>query len=102
MHGRKKQALMGFVLLCVLTLAFALATIKSPNVVFVAFLVVSMAGTLFGAYRVFCFSDDWYRAQEEKEQRWYARHPHLTLFAVILSAGCLLWQTIDLVRSFFR
>jgi len=102
MHSGKKQAVFGFGIFCLLTFVFAWATVKSPNALFVAFLAASIAGTLFGAYRVFCFSDDWYRAREEKEQRWIARHPHLTLCVVILSAGGLIWQTIDVVRSFIR
>jgi len=102
MHSGKKQAVFGFGILCLLTFAFAWATIKSPNGLFVAFLAASLAGTLFGAYRVFCFSDDWYRAQEEKEQRWIARHPRLTLCVVVLSAANLLWQSFALMRPFFR
>jgi len=102
MHSGKKQAFTGFVLLCMLTLVFALVALKSPNIAFVALLLLSISGVIFGAYRVFCFSDDWYRAREEKEQRWIAKHPRLTLCVVILSAGGLLWRTIDLVRSFIR
>jgi heme/copper-type cytochrome/quinol oxidase subunit 4 len=102
MHARKKEIFLGFVLMCVFVLAFAVATIREPNVIFVAFLVVSISVALFGAYRLFCFSDDWYRAQEEKEQRWYARHPYLTLLGVVLGAGGCLWQLFDMVRRLLR
>jgi len=102
MHTRKKEALFGFILSCVLSVVFAVVAILSPNVMFVGFLVASVAITLFGAYRVFAFSDDWYRAREEKEQLWYARHPHLTALLVVLAAGSFLWQVFDMVRRLFR
>lgn len=87
MHPRKKESLLAFILVCVMSIGFAILTFLRPNILFFAFLAVSVAGALFGAYRVLCFSDDWYRAQEEREQRWYARHPHLTSLIVILGAG---------------
>jgi amino acid transporter len=102
MHTRKKETLIAFILLCVLSVAFAVATLLRPNVAFISFLVASVAGALFGAYRVFAFSDDWYRAREEKEQLWYERHPHLTALLVVLATGGCLWQVFDMLRRLFR
>lgn len=102
MHTRKKATVFAFAILCMLTITFALATVFRPNIVFVSFLVVSVAGAIVGAYRVFCFSNDWYRVQEEKEQRWYGRHPHLTSLLVVLGAGSILWQLFDFVRRLLR
>lgn len=102
MHAGKKEALFGFILMCVLSVALAVVTFLEPNVWFISVLVASVAATLFGAYRVFAFSDDWYRAREEKEQLWYARHPHLTALLVILAAGGVLWQVFDMLRRLFR
>jgi hypothetical protein len=70
--------------------------------VFIGFLITSVAATCFGGYRVFASSDDWYRAREEKEQLWYARHPHLTSLLVVLTAGGFLWHVFDMVRRIFR
>jgi hypothetical protein len=102
MNTRKKETWLAFVLGCVMSLAFAVATVLRPNILFIGFLVTSVAVTLFGAYRLFSFSDDLYRAQEEKEQRWYAQHPYLTVLLLILGVGGFLWQLFEVVRRFLR
>jgi amino acid transporter len=102
MHGGKKQTLAAFILSCVLSIAFAIATVKSPNFVFAGFLVASVGVAIFGAYRVFAFSDDWYRAREERERLWYARHPKLTALLVVLTVGGFLWRLFDFVKWLLR
>lgn len=102
MHTRKKQAFAGFIISCMLSVAFGAVTILRPNVVSIGFLVVFLAISCFGGYRVFAFSDDWYRAREEKEHMWYERHPHLTSSLTVFVTGCFLWQVFGIIRRLFR
>ena len=102
MHVGRKDVLFVGVLLCVMSLVFGWASIVRPNVLFIAFLIVSVLGTCFAAYRFFCFSDDWYRAKEEKLQNWYARHPRLTACLVFFALAGVVWQFVILIRNIFR
>src|SRR3954469_8318305 len=42
MHTRKKETLIAFILLCVLSVPFAVATLLRPNVAFISFLDASV------------------------------------------------------------
>ena len=102
MHPGKKDVMFGFVMTCVVTAFFAYATIRKPDILFAGFLVASSITALLLAYRVFAFSDDWYRAQERKEQLWYAKHPRLTVWLTVFGVGWTLWLIFDLVRPLFQ
>jgi len=91
-----------FLGLTAFSILFAIATVWRPNFIFVIFLAVSAMGALFGAYRAFYFSDDWYRVREERQGRWYARHPTLTTLLGALTIGWVLWIWIDLARDILK
>lgn len=90
-----------FAVKCILVVCFFLAVLSSPNFFFVGFFVLfSITAVLLG-YRVFAYPDDWYQAQADKAQLWYARHPSLTLCLMVLSVLGLLWQVINFARLHF-
>ena len=102
MHPRKKDLVLGFVLTCVMVVFFAYATIRKPHVFFGSFLAAFLIVAVFLAYRIFAFSNDWYRGQEQREQLWFARHPRLAVCFTILNVGWTLFVLSYLVQTLMR
>jgi len=101
MHTRRKELALVLALSVVMTLVFAVATLVRPLWFFGIFLTVFGVVSLLLGYRVFAYSDDWFRAQERKEQEWYAKHPRLTVLLTLLAALGFLWQLYDFIQRRF-
>jgi hypothetical protein len=93
MHPGRQTAIVHLSCLAAMTVVFALLWFVVRGSVFAVCFALFFLGTCDGCYRVFCFSDGWYRAQERKRAEWYARHPRLSATLTVLGflvAGLLL------------
>ena len=81
-----------------MSIGFASIALLRPEIklglVFMPFCILA---AMASGYRAFYFSDDWYRAQEHKEQAWYLRHPRL---AMTLNAAAIIWMIWLVVHTF--
>jgi len=101
-HPRKRAALVQFV---GFSLVFALSLwlcfffpVRNSLLLFVV-MALSLCVAAFSGYRAFFFSDDWFRAQEEKESLWWYEHPRLRKglwVMLLLLIAYLYW------KQFFR
>ena len=101
MHPRRKDMLFVFGVVCLMVFVFAVATIRMPHFFFALFLVLFFISALLLGYRVFAYSDDWFRAQEYREAAWYARHPRLMVCVAVAGVIGFVFQLIQLFRTLF-
>ena len=102
MHPRKKEMVFAFAATCGMVLFFTYATIRKPHLFFAAFLVAFLVSAALVAYRVFAFSDDWYRAQEQGQQLWHSEHPRLSVCLSVLAVVGFVLMLVYFVRPLFR
>ncbi len=76
------------------------ATIRKPNWLFAGLLALFLILAILVAWRLFAYSDDWFRAREHRLQVWYTRYPRLSILVTIASLVLVAVELIRFVRSF--
>ena len=82
----------------VVLLGFA---ITHPHWLTIGFFSLALLVAAFGAYRSFCFSDDWYRVRADRHRLWIEAHPRLWAGLFYLAILAFIAKLIfELARSF--
>ena len=102
MHPDRKFTVLVFALSCAATAAFSYFAFVFSNWFTIGLFVSSLGTSVFGGYRAFCVSDQSYRVQSLRSDRWMRDHPRLIWLIMILSFAGVIWQLIDLVRDIVR
>ena len=73
---------------------------KAVPLVYIFLVIFSISSALLG-YRLYSRPDNWYHAQEQREQEWFDQHPRLGVAFGLVSIIGIGWLLFSFVRRWF-